>query len=90
MRFKVDENLPIEVAEALRQAGHDAAIPSPFGSPCDPVPYQRGCGHSPPKMVFTQTDVLAEFLAGRHSKAGGELISTTAASWQHKNGETPR
>ena len=24
MRFKVDENLPIEVAEALRQAGHDA------------------------------------------------------------------
>lgn len=25
MRFKVDENLPIEVAEALRQAGHDAA-----------------------------------------------------------------
>lgn len=25
MRFKVDENLPIEVAEMLRQAGHDAA-----------------------------------------------------------------
>jgi predicted nuclease of predicted toxin-antitoxin system len=25
MRFKIDENLPIEVAEALRQAGHDAA-----------------------------------------------------------------
>jgi len=25
MRFNVDENLPIEVAEALRQAGHDAA-----------------------------------------------------------------
>jgi predicted nuclease of predicted toxin-antitoxin system len=25
MRFKVDENLPIEVAEVLRQAGHDAA-----------------------------------------------------------------
>jgi predicted nuclease of predicted toxin-antitoxin system len=24
MRFKVDENLPIEVAEALQQAGHDA------------------------------------------------------------------
>ena len=24
MRFKVDENLPIEVAEMLRQAGHDA------------------------------------------------------------------
>jgi predicted nuclease of predicted toxin-antitoxin system len=25
MRFKVDENLPIEVAEMLRQAGHDVA-----------------------------------------------------------------
>jgi predicted nuclease of predicted toxin-antitoxin system len=25
MKFKVDENLPIEVAELLRQAGHDAA-----------------------------------------------------------------
>ena len=25
MRFKVDENLPLEAAEALRQAGHDAA-----------------------------------------------------------------
>ncbi|MBN1399203.1 MAG: DUF5615 family PIN-like protein [Anaerolineae bacterium] len=25
MRLKVDENLPIEVASALRQAGHDAA-----------------------------------------------------------------
>jgi predicted nuclease of predicted toxin-antitoxin system len=24
MRFKVDENLPIEVAELLQQAGHDA------------------------------------------------------------------
>jgi predicted nuclease of predicted toxin-antitoxin system len=24
MRFKVDENLPIEVAEMLRQAGHEA------------------------------------------------------------------
>lgn len=24
MRFKVDENLPVEAAEALRQAGHDA------------------------------------------------------------------
>ena len=24
MRFKVDENLPVEVAELLRQAGHDA------------------------------------------------------------------
>ena len=25
MRFKIDENLPVEVAELLRQAGHDAA-----------------------------------------------------------------
>lgn len=25
MRFKVDENLPVEIAEALRHAGHDAA-----------------------------------------------------------------
>ena len=25
MRFKVDENLPIEVAELFRQAGHEAA-----------------------------------------------------------------
>jgi predicted nuclease of predicted toxin-antitoxin system len=25
MRFKADENLPIEVAEMLQQAGHDAA-----------------------------------------------------------------
>jgi predicted nuclease of predicted toxin-antitoxin system len=25
MKFKVDENLPIEVAGSLRQAGHDAA-----------------------------------------------------------------
>jgi len=25
MRFKVDENLPIEVADLLRAAGHDAA-----------------------------------------------------------------
>jgi predicted nuclease of predicted toxin-antitoxin system len=25
MRFKVDENPPVEVAEMLRQAGHDAA-----------------------------------------------------------------
>lgn len=25
MRFKVDENLPLEVAEMLQQAGHDAA-----------------------------------------------------------------
>lgn len=25
MRFKVDENLPVEVAEVLRQAGYDAA-----------------------------------------------------------------
>lgn len=25
MKFKIDENLPIEVAELLRQAGHDAA-----------------------------------------------------------------
>ena len=25
MKFKVDENLPIEVATTLRQAGHDAA-----------------------------------------------------------------
>ena len=24
MRFKVDENLPVEVAELLRQSGHDA------------------------------------------------------------------
>ncbi len=25
MRFKLDENLPVEVAELLREAGHDAA-----------------------------------------------------------------
>lgn len=25
MRFKVDQNLPIEIADALRAAGHDAA-----------------------------------------------------------------
>lgn len=25
MRFKVDENLPVEAAEVLRQAGHEAA-----------------------------------------------------------------
>ena len=25
MRFKIDKNLPIEVAEILRAAGHDAA-----------------------------------------------------------------
>ncbi len=25
MKFKVDENLPVEVAELLRQAGYDAA-----------------------------------------------------------------
>ena len=25
MRFKADENLPVEVAEALRQAGHNAS-----------------------------------------------------------------
>lgn len=25
MKFKIDENLPMEAAEALRQAGHDAA-----------------------------------------------------------------
>ena len=25
MKFKVDENLPLEVAGSLRQAGHDAA-----------------------------------------------------------------
>ena len=25
MKFKVDENLPVEVAEVLQQAGHDAA-----------------------------------------------------------------
>ena len=25
MRFKIDENLPIEAAETVRQAGHDAA-----------------------------------------------------------------
>ncbi len=25
MKFKVDENLPVEAAELLRQAGHDAA-----------------------------------------------------------------
>jgi predicted nuclease of predicted toxin-antitoxin system len=25
VRFKVDENLPVEVVELLRQAGHDAA-----------------------------------------------------------------
>ena len=24
MRFKIDENLPVETAESLRQAGHDA------------------------------------------------------------------
>ena len=24
MRFKIDENLPVEAAELLRQAGHDA------------------------------------------------------------------
>ena len=24
MKFKIDENLPVEVADALRQAGHDA------------------------------------------------------------------
>jgi predicted nuclease of predicted toxin-antitoxin system len=24
MRFKIDENLPVEVAELLRHAGHDA------------------------------------------------------------------
>ena len=26
MRFKADENLPIEVAEALREAGFDAGV----------------------------------------------------------------
>jgi predicted nuclease of predicted toxin-antitoxin system len=25
MKFKIDENLPVEVAELLREAGHDAA-----------------------------------------------------------------
>jgi hypothetical protein len=25
MRFKVDENLPVEVAQLLREAGHEAA-----------------------------------------------------------------
>jgi predicted nuclease of predicted toxin-antitoxin system len=25
MRFKVDENLPVEVADSLRQAGYDTA-----------------------------------------------------------------
>jgi predicted nuclease of predicted toxin-antitoxin system len=37
MRFKVDENLPIEVAEALRQAGHDAAtvLEQQFGGSAD-------------------------------------------------------
>ena len=26
MRFKLDENLPIELAEAFREAGHDAVV----------------------------------------------------------------
>jgi predicted nuclease of predicted toxin-antitoxin system len=26
MKFKLDENLPVEVAELLRDAGHDAII----------------------------------------------------------------
>ena len=25
MRFKVDENLPVEIADLLQQAGHDAS-----------------------------------------------------------------
>lgn len=38
MRFKVDENLPIEVAEVLRTAGHDAATVNEeaVGGVCDP------------------------------------------------------
>ena len=31
MRFKVDENLPVEVADLLRAAGHDAATVSDQG-----------------------------------------------------------
>lgn len=31
MRFKIDENLPVEAAEALRRAGHDAATVSQQG-----------------------------------------------------------
>lgn len=41
MRFKTDENLPVEVADLLRQEGHDA-----LG-----VADQQLAGHSDPKLA---------------------------------------
>jgi hypothetical protein len=45
MKFKIDENLPIEVAVALREAGHDAMSVVEQGSagtrmPPEPHPAQ--------------------------------------------------
>jgi len=42
MKFKVDENLPIEVADSLRQAGYDAAS----------VPEQRLEGSPDPDIAY--------------------------------------
>jgi predicted nuclease of predicted toxin-antitoxin system len=39
MRFKVDENLPMEVAQVLREAGHEAAtvLDQHLGGSADPL-----------------------------------------------------
>ncbi|MEX0712553.1 MAG: DUF5615 family PIN-like protein [Pirellulales bacterium] len=42
MRFKIDENLPIEVAELLRQHGHDALT----------VPDQNLAGQPDPRVAL--------------------------------------
>ncbi len=38
MRFKLDENLPIELADLLRRSGHDVATVSIKGSVAPEIP----------------------------------------------------
>ena len=57
MRFKVDENLPVEVAELLRQAGHDAVTvmeQHPGGSVDSEV--ASVCQHESRALITLDTD----------------------------------
>jgi len=64
MKFKVDENLPIEVADSLRQAGYDAAsVPEQRleGSPDPDIAYV--CQQEGRALITLDTDFISPIFA---------------------------
>ena len=74
MKFKIDENLPAELAENLRAAGHDAHTvhEESLNGAADPVVFEHACSDS--RILLTLDKGLANVRQYSHQNSPGVVL----------------